>query len=46
MSEADMTGCCNRIKYMSFGCNGGQLGSTWKWLATEGVVSGGKYEED
>lgn len=46
MSVSDGTGCCKGLKYMNFGCNGGQIGTTWKWLTVDGVVSGGNYEEE
>jgi len=43
LSVADTTGCCNAIHCMSFGCNGGQVGTPWSWFENTGVVTGGDY---
>ena len=45
MSVSDLTGCCYGVACRSFGCNGGQLGTAWKWFMNTGVVSGGFYGE-
>ncbi len=46
MSESDVLGCCYGAKCRSFGCNGGQLGTVWKWFVETGVVSGGFFGEE
>ena len=43
LSVSDTTGCCNAIHCMSFGCNGGQVGTPWNWFENTGVVTGGDY---
>jgi len=43
LSVSDTTGCCGAISCSSFGCNGGQIGTPWKWFSKTGVVSGGDY---
>ena len=43
LSVADTTGCCNFIQCQSMGCNGGQVGSPWKWFEKKGVVTGGDF---
>lgn len=43
LSVADTTGCCGAVSCQSFGCNGGQVGTPWKWFMNEGVVTGGDY---
>jgi cathepsin B len=42
-SVADTTACCNFLSCQSMGCNGGQVGSPWKWFENKGVVSGGDF---
>ena len=41
LSVSDTTACCNFIQCQSMGCNGGQVGSPWKWFSKKGVVTGG-----
>ena len=43
LSVADTTGCCNFLQCQSMGCNGGQVGSPWKWFEKKGVVTGGDF---
>jgi len=43
LSVADTTGCCGALQCMSFGCNGGQVGTPWAWFKNTGVVTGGDY---
>ena len=43
LSVADTTGCCNERECSSMGCNGGQVGTPWKWFESTGVVTGGDY---
>jgi len=43
LSVADTTGCCNFLHCQSMGCNGGQVGTPWKWFTKSGVVSGGDF---
>ena len=45
LSVADTTACCGATQCMSFGCNGGQVGSPWAWFTKHGVVSGGDFGE-
>lgn len=45
-SVADTTGCCNLIHCFSMGCNGGQIGTPWKWFTRTGVVTGGDYGDN
>lgn len=45
LSTADTTGCCNSKECFSFGCNGGQVGTPWKWFEKTGVVTGGAFGE-
>merc|ERR1719162_1194736 len=42
-SVADTTACCDFLHCQSMGCNGGQVGSPWKWFEKHGVVSGGDF---
>jgi len=42
-SVADTTACCNFLHCQSMGCNGGQVGTPWKWFENTGVVSGGDF---
>ena len=42
-SVSDTTACCNFLHCQSMGCNGGQVGSPWKWFESTGVVSGGDF---
>lgn len=44
LSTQDTTSCCNTIRCLSFGCNGGHPGLAWKWLMHEGVVTGSDYD--
>jgi len=46
LSVSDTTGCCNSVHCQSFGCNGGQVGTPWKWFANFGVVTGGDFGDD
>jgi len=46
LSVADTTACCNATHCMSFGCNGGQVGTPWAWFTNKGVVSGGDYGQN
>ena len=43
LSVSDTTACCNFLHCQSMGCNGGQVGSPWKWFSNSGVVTGGDY---
>jgi len=43
LSVSDTTGCCNFLQCQSMGCNGGQVGTPWKWFTKKGVVTGGDY---
>lgn len=43
LSVSDTTACCNGVHCQSFGCNGGQVGTPWKWFTNTGVVTGGDY---
>jgi len=42
-SVSDTTACCGFIQCQSMGCNGGQVGTPWKWFENKGVVSGGDF---
>lgn len=46
LSVADTTACCNATSCMSFGCNGGQVGTPWSWFQRQGVVTGGDYGDE
>jgi len=46
LSVSDTTGCCNFVHCMSMGCNGGQVGTPWKWFKNTGVVSGGDFGDN
>lgn len=46
LSVSDTTGCCGTVACQSFGCNGGQIGTPWKWFSNTGVVTGGDYGDD
>jgi len=43
LSVADTTACCGALQCSSFGCNGGQVGTPWKWFMNSGVVTGGDF---
>ena len=43
LSVSDTTGCCGFLACQSMGCNGGQVGTPWKWFSNTGVVTGGDY---
>jgi len=43
LSTADTTACCNFVQCSSMGCNGGQVGTPWKWFSKTGVVTGGDF---
>lgn len=43
LSVSDTTACCNFLKCSSMGCNGGQVGTPWKWFSNTGVVTGGDF---
>eukprot|EP00386_Alphamonas_edax_P004028 GDKI01012528.1.p1 GENE.GDKI01012528.1~~GDKI01012528.1.p1 ORF type:complete len:447 (-),score=90.66 GDKI01012528.1:135-1277(-) len=45
LSTQHTTSCCNFIRCASMGCNGGQPGMAWKWFKSQGVVSGGDFED-
>ena len=34
LSVADTTACCGFIQCQSMGCNGGQVGTPWKWFGS------------
>jgi len=40
LSAEDLLGCCSSC---GFGCNGGDPGAAWQYLATTGIVTGGNY---
>lgn len=42
-SVADTTACCGALSCQSFGCNGGQVGTPWRWFESKGVVTGGDF---
>ena len=42
-SVADTTACCGAVSCQSFGCNGGQVGTPWRWFESKGVVTGGDF---
>lgn len=46
LSVADTTGCCAALQCQSFGCNGGQVGTPWKWFEKTGVVTGGDFGDN
>lgn len=46
LSVADTTACCNSTSCMSFGCNGGQVGTPWSWFTRAGVVTGGDFGDN
>lgn len=43
LSTTDTTGCCSFFNCFSQGCNGGQIGTPWKWFENTGVVTGGDF---
>lgn len=43
LSVSDTTACCDGSACFSFGCNGGQVGTPWRWFNNTGVVTGGDY---
>jgi cathepsin B len=43
LSTADTTGCCGFIQCQSMGCNGGQVGTPWRWFVHDGAVTGGDF---
>ena len=43
LSVSDTTACCDFGSCFSMGCNGGQVGTPWKWFNNTGVVTGGDY---
>ena len=43
LSVSDTTACCGAISCQSFGCNGGQVATPWKWFKNTGVVTGGDF---
>jgi len=40
LSATDLLSCCTSC---GFGCDGGDPGSAWNWMASTGVVTGGNY---
>lgn len=42
LSAEDMVGCCSACGY---GCDGGDPGSAWEYLASTGIVTGGNYND-
>ena len=43
LSVSDTTACCGFRQCNSMGCNGGQVGTPWKWFMNTGVVTGGDF---
>ena len=43
LSTEDMVGCCSSC---GFGCNGGDPGAAWQYLASTGAVTGGNYGDN
>lgn len=46
LSSLDTAGCCGFLNCFSMGCNGGQVGTPWKWFENTGVVTGGDYSDN
>jgi len=47
MSTEDTAACCSGFKCgLSQGCNGGQPSAAWEWFESEGVVTGGDYDDE
>jgi hypothetical protein len=46
LSVSDTTACCGATQCMSFGCNGGQVGTPWSWFTRKGVVTGGDFGDN
>jgi cathepsin B len=42
LSAEDMTSCCTSC---GFGCDGGDPGAAWDYLASTGIVTGGNYND-
>lgn len=45
LSPMDTVNCCGFFKCASMGCNGGQPAMAWKFFKTNGVVTGGDYQD-
>ena len=46
LSPEDTLACCTGLKCgFSMGCNGGQPSGAWKYFTTEGVTTGGNWED-
>lgn len=43
LSVADTTACCGFLNCFSMGCNGGQVGTPWRFFDHAGVVTGGDF---
>lgn len=46
LSPWDTASCCGFFPCFSMGCNGGQVGTPWKWFKNTGVVSGGDFADN
>ncbi|KAF4715988.1 hypothetical protein FOZ63_022752 [Perkinsus olseni] len=47
LSAGHTAACCSEAEgCFSFGCDGGQPDSAWRWFSEHGVVSGGDYQPD
>jgi len=45
LSVQHTASCCDQNACSSFGCDGGQPGAAWDWFTSNGVVTGGDYED-
>jgi len=45
LSPTDTVSNCGFFRCQSMGCNGGQPGRAWHWFTTQGVVTGGNYDD-
>merc|ERR1712050_340808 len=45
LSTEDTVSNCGLLKCFSMGCNGGQPGAAWNWFKSNGVVTGGDYDD-
>lgn len=46
LSTQMTTSCCGFLQCFSQGCNGGQPSAAWEWFVSNGVVTGGDYDDN
>ena len=46
LSVSDTAGCCSVLNCLSFGVNGGQVSTPWRWFNNVGVVTGGDFGDN